>query len=151
MFCQLLLYSKVTQSYIHFLTLSSIMFHHKWLDIVPCAVQQDLIAYLCFSFPKPLNMHKPLPLHNKKSLKLFCFVLFFVFLLFLGPLLQHMEVPRLGVQSELQPPAYARATATLDLSCVCNLHHSSGQRGIVNPLSKGRDWTRNLMVPSRIR
>lgn len=32
-----LLYSKVTQSHIYilFLTLSSIMFHHKWLDIVP--------------------------------------------------------------------------------------------------------------------
>ena len=28
-----------------FLILSSIMFHHKWLDRVPCAVQQDLIAY----------------------------------------------------------------------------------------------------------
>ena len=32
---------------------------------------------------------------------LFCFVLFFVFLPFLGPLPQHMEVPRLGVESEL--------------------------------------------------
>ena len=21
------------------------MFHHQWLDIVPCAIQQDLIAY----------------------------------------------------------------------------------------------------------
>ena len=28
-----------------FLMLSSIMFHHKCLDIVPCAVQQDFIAY----------------------------------------------------------------------------------------------------------
>ena len=28
-----------------FLTLSSIMFHHKWLGRVPCAMQQDLIAY----------------------------------------------------------------------------------------------------------
>ena len=26
--------------------LSSIMFHHKGLDIVPCVIQQDLIAYL---------------------------------------------------------------------------------------------------------
>ena len=45
-----LLYSKVTQSHIHvyilFLTLSFIMLHHKWLDIVPSAVQQDLIANL---------------------------------------------------------------------------------------------------------
>ena len=32
-----------------------------------------------------------------------------------------------------------------------NLHHSSQQRRIVNPLSKGRDRTRNLMVLSRIR
>ena len=35
-------------------------------------------------------------------------------------------------------------------SRVCNLHHSSQQRQILNPLNKGRDQTRNLMVPSRI-
>ena len=42
-----LLYSMVTQSHIHilFLTLSSIMLPCKWLDIVPSAMQQDLIAY----------------------------------------------------------------------------------------------------------
>ena len=49
MFCQFLLYSKVTQSYIYmhilFLTLSSIRFHHKCLAMVPCAIQQNLIAY----------------------------------------------------------------------------------------------------------
>ena len=38
-----------------------------------------------------------------------------------------------------------------DLSRVCNLHHSSRQRQIVNPLSKARDRTCNPMVPSRIR
>ena len=31
--------------YILFLTLSSIVFHHEWLGIAPCAIQQDLIAY----------------------------------------------------------------------------------------------------------
>ena len=40
--CQFLLYGKVTQSYIYidsfFFPLSSIMFHHKWLHIVPCAI-----------------------------------------------------------------------------------------------------------------
>ena len=55
MFCQFLVYSKATQSYIYiyilFLTLSPIMFHHKWLDTAPCAIQQDLIAY-------PLQMQK---------------------------------------------------------------------------------------------
>ena len=35
-----------------------------------------------------------------------------VFLPFLELLPQHMEVPRLGVQSELQLPAYARVTET---------------------------------------
>ena len=35
-------------------------------------------------------------------------------------------------------------------SCVCYLHHSSQQRGILNALSEARDQTQNLMVPSRI-
>ena len=40
----------------------------------------------------------------------------------------------------------AAATAGLDLSHICNLHHSSQQRQILNPLSKTRDRTRVLMV-----
>ena len=40
------------------------------------------------------------------------FFFFLVFFRFLGQLLQHMEVPRLGVESKPQPPAYARAIAT---------------------------------------
>ena len=62
-----------------------------------------------------------------------------------------MEVPRLGVELELQLLVYTTATATWDLSHVCNLHHSSRQHRILNPLSKARDRTRNLMVPSQIR
>ena len=38
---------------------------------------------------------------------------FFFFLVFLGPHSWHMEVPRLGVKSELQLPTYAAATAML--------------------------------------
>ena len=75
-------------------------------------------------------------------------IFFFFFALFLKPLLRHVEVPRLGVQSELQPPAYARATATRDPSCICDLHHSSPQRRIPNLLSKARDRTHSLMVPT---
>ena len=59
-----------------------------------------------------------------------------------------MEVPRLGVESELQVQAYTRATATRDLSCVCDLHCSSWQHWILNPFSKARDWTHLLMDPS---
>ena len=62
-----------------------------------------------------------------------------------------MEVPRLGVQWELLLLAYTTATATPDLSCVFDLHHSARQRWILNPLSKSRDHIRNLMVSSRIR
>ena len=44
-----------------------------------------------------------------------------------------MEVPRLGVESELQ---LLDATATWDPSFICDLHHSSWQCQILNPLSK---------------
>ena len=43
--------------------------------------------------------------------------------------IRHMEVPRLGVESELQLPAYATATAMPDLSYICDLHHSSCNAG----------------------
>ena len=52
-----------------------------------------------------------------------------------------MEVPRLGVESELQLLAYTTATATWDLSHVCDLHHSSWQRPILNPLREAWDGT----------
>ena len=37
---------------------------------------------------------------------------------------------------------------TQDSSCICDLHHSSWQGHILNPLSEARDGTRNLMLPS---
>ena len=44
-----------------------------------------------------------------------CFFFLFYFLFFfLGPHLQHIEVPRLGVESELQLLVYTIATAMLD-------------------------------------
>ena len=70
-------------------------------------------------------------------------------LLFFFPLelhLQHMKDPRIGVKWELQPLAFTRATATPYLSLVFDLHHSSRQPQVVNPLSRARDQTCNLMV-----
>ena len=67
------------------------------------------------------------------------------FFFFLGLHLQCMEVPRLGVELELQLPAYTTATAMPDLNHICDLHHSSWQHGILNPLSKARDPTCILM------
>ena len=59
-----------------------------------------------------------------------------------------MEVPRLGVKLDLQPPAYATATGTQDLSLVCKLYCSSQQRQILNPLSRAGDQTLLLMDTS---
>ena len=70
----------------------------------------------------------------------FCLFLF----CFLGPHPWHMGVPRLGVESEQH--LLAPATATPDVSRVCNLHHSSHQCQILNPLSKTRDRTRVLWI-----
>ena len=53
-------------------------------------------------------------------------------------------------RGQIRPfPAYATATVTWDPIHICNLHHSSQHLGILNPLSKARDRTCNLMVPSR--
>ena len=86
----------------------------------------------------------------KQVKRLFIYLFIYLFC-FLGPHSQHMEVPRLGVKSELQPPAYATATATSDLSRIFDLYHSSRQRQILNPRSEARDQTCNLMVPNWIR
>ena len=73
----------------------------------------------------------------------FCFV--FCLFVFQGCI-------RLGVELELHPQAYvtATATATRDLSCVCNIHHSSWQHQILNPPSRARDGTCILMDASRV-
>ena len=61
-----------------------------------------------------------------------------------------MEIPRLGVKSELQLPAYTTATVKWDLSPVCDLHHSSQQLWIPDPLSKAGDQAHILMDTSQI-
>ena len=72
---------------------------------------------------------------------LFTFILFyfyFLFFSFLGLHARHMEVPRLGVESELQLPAYTTAIATRDPSAICDLHHSSWQCRILTQGSNVR-------------
>ena len=68
----------------------------------------------------------------------------------LGPNPQHKAIPRLGIKSELQLPAYTTDTATWDPSPVCDLHHSSRHRRILNPLSETRDRTCLLMHTSQV-
>jgi len=59
-----------------------------------------------------------------------------------------MEVPRLAVKSELQLSAYTTATTTQASSHISDLHHSSQQHQILDPLSKARNQTRILMGTS---
>ena len=60
-----------------------------------------------------------------------------------------MKVPRLGVESELQLPGYTTATSSWDLSCVCDLYHSSQQCRTLNPLS--RAWNRICVLMNIVR
>ena len=75
---------------------------------------------------------------------------FFFYFYFLELHLWHMEVPRLGVESELQLLACAKATAMPDPSLICDLHHSSWQHQVPNPLREGRDRTHILSDASPV-
>ena len=64
---------------------------------------------------------------------------FLSFFFFFRATLQPMEVPRLGVESELQLPAYTTATTIQDPSHIFDLHYSLQQRRIPDPLREARD------------
>ena len=61
----------------------------------------------------------------------------FFFFGFLGPHPWHVEVPRLGVELELQLLTYATATAMQDPSQICDLHHSLRQRQMATERGQG--------------
>ena len=105
----------------------------------------NLIKSMDFFPQKKTHKHKML---HKTSGNFLIFFSFFFPLL--GPNQRHMEVPRLGVKSQFQLPAYASATATPDLSLFCDLHCSSWQCGILNPLNGARYQTCILMDISRV-
>ena len=111
---------KITKHLIHFLWIYAHLCTHK--------IQKDYDIQ---------------PVENRKSVCLgfFCF-------LGLNP--QHMEIPRLGVESEVQLPACTTGTATPDPSSVCDLHHSSRQCQIPDPLSEASHRTHGLMDTIRI-
>ena len=118
--------------------LSSIMVCPRRLDIVLCVYSSTLLMI----HSKCNRLHVLTP--NTKSIPLPP-PYFYLLIYFLGPHL-HMEVPELGVQSKLQLLAYTIATATPHLSDICDLHHSSRQCQILNPLRKTRNRTCILMI-----
>ena len=84
--------------------------------------------YFCFSSEITVLLESvdyyPSPILGASKL-LVLLISLISFLFVLGPYLQHMEVSRIGVKSELQLPAYTTATAMWDPSRICKLHYSS--------------------------
>ena len=117
-----------------------------YVSVFPKFYMYSFIIYLLFkNFFWLCPWHTEVPWPVRKLLS------FLIFFFLLGLHLQHMEVPRLGVKSELHLLAYTTTAATPDLSHICNLYHSSQQHWIFNPLSKARDQTHFLMDTSQIR
>ena len=109
-----------------------------------------VFVYICSLLPSTGDQKNDLPLQLHLNGKTSSWWNFFFFV-FLGPHSWHVEVPRLGGESELQLPAYATATATAtwDLSHICDLCLRSWKHQIINPLSVARDWTLILIDTSR--
>jgi len=73
---------------------------------------------------------------------------FILFLLLFRPVPEACGICQARGWIRAAAEAYARATATPGPSCVCDLHHSSQQYQILNPLSQARDWTHVLLDTS---
>ena len=122
-------------------------------EIESCYSIIPWLLYLCIMIGFPTsswNWVFLLTYLMKPSFKFsFSFIYLFIYLLFLGAHLWHMEVPRSGVKSELQLLAYTTATTMLDLSCVCDLHHSSWQRQIAHGNARSLiHWARPEIEPA---
>ena len=103
-----------------------------------------LLAFQCQ--PPPLSIISAYPLGSLWCKNLF----YFIFCLFRATPAAY-EGSQARAESELQLLAYATATATWDLSHVCNLHQSSWQCRILNLMSGARGRTCILMDTSQIR
>ena len=119
LFCQFLLYSIVTQSSIHTHSLSHKNIHHvlfqetgyssmcytvgphflSILNVVVCIYQPQLPIHLTSS-SSPLATTSLFS--TSVHLFLFCRQVHFCFFFFWGPHMQHVEIPGLGVELELQ-------------------------------------------------
>ena len=82
--------------------------------------------------------------------------IFFFFFFFFCPFAISWAAPTAYGGSQARGPIRAVATglrqshSSVDPSCVCDLHHSSQQHWILNPLSKARNQTCILMDTRQI-
>ena len=124
-------------------TVNILFFIFRSLIVTSLGIDLGVSRYLVYVFLSILNLLIYVSCQIGNS-----FYFIFIFYFFLGPHLWHMEVPRLGIKLDMQLPA--SATASWDLSHICDLHHSSWQCQIPDPLSKARDQTCILMDTSWI-
>ena len=80
------------------------LFSAIWMQleiiILSKVIQRQISYNITYTWNLKKKRYKGTYLQNRNRL-IYFFFFFLVFLLFLGPLPRHMEVPRLGVQSEL--------------------------------------------------
>ena len=93
--------------------------------------------------------------NERNSLKILYFISFTVFLFvcffaFLGCPHSIWRFPGQGSNQSYNCWPMPQPTPMPDLSFVSDLHHSRRQPWILNPLSKARGETRNLVFPSQI-
>ena len=76
--------------------------------------------------------------HCRENGETWTYLMCIFFFFFLGLHLQHLEVPRLEVKSELQLRPTPQPEQLPDLSHICDLHRSLQQNQILNPLREDR-------------
>ena len=104
-------------------------YDHDWTD---CFIQKDFVPSLFLFTLSPAF-----------------FFFFFCFWLFRAALVAYGGSKARGLIGAVAAGLH-RSHTMQDLSFVCDLQHSSWQHQILNPLSKARDQTCNLMVHSRV-
>ena len=123
-------------------------------SLLPQHFRVTLFLFLSFFFvflDTAITSHITEPLERKGKVLSISILFLFLCFCFLGLYPWHLEVPRVGVESELQLQAYSTVTAMQDPRRICDLHHISRQCRILNPLGKARDQTHILRDTSWVR
>ena len=99
-------------------------------------LNQQQYFHICQSKGK-----KKIPVHVLHGVYMYIYL--FIFLFTAAPVAYGNSWAQGQIRAVVE--AYTIATATPDLSYICDLHHSLWQCQILNPVSKAGDWTQILM------
>ena len=106
------------------------------------------LPFLCSAWATSFWSQVPCSLRftSHSHLGFVCGYLLFIYLVFLGLHSWHMEAPRLNQSCSRWPTPQPRQWR---IQIICDLHSSSWQHQILNPVSKARDWICVLMDASQ--